>query len=449
MPNDNDCDDTDPAVNIEPEIPCDGIDNDCDGLGDGVAAAALDGLEYATIQDAVGAASHGQKVSICPGTHVGRINVLPGQNIQLTSLSGDRSDTILDGDGTQTIVVATDSSAVTISHLTLQNGLGSQLAFTGKGGAILAVDSDLTLEDCLLVDNESATAGGGAVSFETTGSGGASRELTIDGCSFQSNTSGEPGGALLVDGEAVLLSIVDSSFADNEAIECGGSIHLDGDGDHTVTIASTSFTGNTSRAGGALGIAASGSNTLSIVDSVFEANTAPNGGGAIHQSSWGDIDLTITSSWFGANTAIQGFGGAICPDSWGDKIVWMEDSDLVDNIAQCGGALTLSGWGPCDVSILDTVLIGNHGTQTDSNGAIYLSSTLETATMDIAGGAVIQSPGGGLMSHSDLLVLTSDDVDWGADETDNFGYDICNDHVEYDHFTTGEVFTCTGDGSCS
>jgi MYXO-CTERM domain-containing protein len=445
--NDLDCDDTDPEVNIGPEVFCDGLDNDCDGLGAGVAAAVLDDLEYITIQEAVEAADDGDTVSICPGTHVGRIFVPPGREIHLASVTGDRSDTILDGDQSQTIIVAMDGAAVTVSHLTLQGGLGDQLMNYGHGGAILAVDSTLALMDCLLVDNASNTEGG-AIAAEYSDTMVQPATLHIEGCTFEGNSATDTGGALLVDGEAVLVSIIDSAFTDNTSNQSGGAIQLTGDGRYQVTITGSAFSGNSAGDGGAIYLDGEGMNTVDIADSVFEDNSTSGEGGAFNHSSWGDLGLTIIGSRFSANTATGNLGGAIALGSWGGSTVQIEGSDLQGNVAWGGAALAIHGHGACDFSMLDTVLSGNQCNGTGDYGAIYVSGSPDVATLAFTGGAVIQSHGGGLYSLSETLLLTSDDVDWGEGETDNESWDVFNQYTLYDHFTTGEVFTCEGDGSC-
>ena len=64
---DGDCDDWDASVHPgAPETPCDEIDSNCDGAGDGVAAAAVGNVEFSTLTAAVEGAVDGDTVSRTP-----------------------------------------------------------------------------------------------------------------------------------------------------------------------------------------------------------------------------------------------------------------------------------------------------------------------------------------------------------------------------------------------
>ncbi len=395
----SDCDDGDPDRNVGPDEPCDGIDADCDGNGDGDAAAALEGTEYASIQQALDAADSGDTVWICPGTHTEQLQIPPLAEIALGSASASPSDTVLDGLGTNTIVEVADGPRVTLSHLTLQNGKR----------AVDVASSDLVLDDCLVTANTEV--------------------------------------ALLISGSGAEVSIVGTTFSDNVAIVYGGAIQISGAGFHEVVIEGSTFVANSADSGGAISVDADASNTLTIVDSLFDSNSALDEGGAIHHSSWGDLHITASTTLFFDNTAGGGnLGGAISLGSHGTASLTFDDTAMIGNRAASGGALALHGWGVAYIYLTDTVLSGNDGTLNDG-GAINVGSWID-ATIDITGGAVIGSPGGGLKNTSETFVLTSDDVDWGFAETENTTHDVNNDGWIYDHFTTGEVFTCTGDGTC-
>jgi hypothetical protein len=73
---DGDCDDWNPEVNPgAAEIPCDDLDNDCDGQGGSLAMALVGDAEHATFADAITVAQDGDTIRICPGTWFEQIEV--------------------------------------------------------------------------------------------------------------------------------------------------------------------------------------------------------------------------------------------------------------------------------------------------------------------------------------------------------------------------------------
>jgi hypothetical protein len=91
-----DCDDSDASVHPGAEdTPCDGVDGDCDGVGEQSTASA-DGVEYDTIQLAVDEAPDGTVVHVCPGTHVQRVVIDDERVLDLVAWSGSAEDTVLD-----------------------------------------------------------------------------------------------------------------------------------------------------------------------------------------------------------------------------------------------------------------------------------------------------------------------------------------------------------------
>ena len=90
-----DCDDWDPEVNPgAEEVLCDGVDNDCDGLGGGSSAAVVEGQEYSTLGTAVAAAAGGGIVQVCPGIHTEQVYIDDNSELTLTSWTEDPTDTI-------------------------------------------------------------------------------------------------------------------------------------------------------------------------------------------------------------------------------------------------------------------------------------------------------------------------------------------------------------------
>ena len=135
---------------------------------------------------------------------------------------------------------------------TLLSGLVFEDCDAPLGGAIMAFNTALTVEDCSFVSNVSTFYGGGAIYSDT--------DLTVLNSVFVSNQAVETapdGGAIYAAGTTY---VANSLFWDNSAEGAGGAIYNDDD--------------------------------LTVVNSTFADNSAALGGGAIYN----DGDLTLVNS---------------------------------------------------------------------------------------------------------------------------------------------------------
>jgi hypothetical protein len=164
---DTDCDDTDASVYPGAfEAPCDGVDNDCGGEAED-GAAALDDVEYATIQQAIDAVVGMGTVYICPGEHHEELSYAGDAVLELTSWSGSRDDTVLSGEGSYRVLTVKGEVYLILSHLTLRDGLAvenpEEAPCNGHaracGGAVRFEGSHLRVEDCSFYENSAHTAG--------------------------------------------------------------------------------------------------------------------------------------------------------------------------------------------------------------------------------------------------------------------------------------------------
>jgi hypothetical protein len=238
------------------------------------SASAADRLvpqQYATIQAAVDAAADGDVIRIAS----------PGLSERGISIAGRRL-----------AIEGANGQAVTVDA----QQLGRHLTITGS--------AVVTLRNLRLVNGREPASFGGAVRFEGS-------SLSIEGCSFDSNSAIE-GGAVWVGSGTVRIGRC--WFSSNAAV--GGSSRFGGALRHAggeVTVWSTRFTGNSSTyQGGAISHGwgdGSGSNAgaLRLVSCLFDSNSAVYGG-ALHTYRSGTA-VTLTNVTMVGNGAT--FGSAI------------------------------------------------------------------------------------------------------------------------------------------
>ncbi|MBW2258381.1 MAG: hypothetical protein JRI25_27830, partial [Deltaproteobacteria bacterium] len=166
------------------------------------------------------------------------------------------------------------------------------------GGGVGMSEGSLTLDGCILEENQSSTGAGVGV---VEGS------LEITDCSFSENWTADSGGTGA--GFMMLLGTVDivgSSFEDNEARHSGGAGYVY---EGSLTAKYTEFTANTAGmfAGGLFG----GVAELSFDECLVEGNSARWGGGVYTvDGSVTCAGSTTTTTGFLSNRA-SGFGGGV------------------------------------------------------------------------------------------------------------------------------------------
>ena len=246
-----DCDDTEPDAHPTlTEVLCDGIDNDCDGVGGGEVAAVLNGDEHATIADAMLNAAFGETVHICPGEHTEALTIGADDEMTLTAYSGSAEDTVLDGEGARVILSIGLEAQVTLTDLTFRNGNARQDA-EQDGGAVFSYGSSLTLQRCRFEENCAAEEGGAVYSIAWDDTYDV--ETLVESCTFTGNSAGTEGGAVETSAWTVTtLTVTDSIFEGNESDAGGGVISADGHGSAFVYVSNSEFTGN--RANGSGGV---------------------------------------------------------------------------------------------------------------------------------------------------------------------------------------------------
>lgn len=122
--------------------------------------------EYETIQEAIEVAQAGDTVLVMPGRYRENIsyrgkNILIGSLYILTRDPAYINETILDGDGSGTVVMFTRAEYQTavLAGFTIENGAGRE------GGAIFAYNSQPTIRNCVIRGNNAEDGGAGVYSY--------------------------------------------------------------------------------------------------------------------------------------------------------------------------------------------------------------------------------------------------------------------------------------------
>ena len=269
-----------------------------------------------------------------------------------------KANTVIDGNGAFRIFHITSNVTVSLSGLSLVNGV----AIGENGGGILsaATSAALTLSSVNLLYNQAVN--GGAIS--------SAGPLTLSSCDFSNNRATTAGGALNLTGTGG-ISITDSTFT-NSVAEGGGGGALIYTGavasDSDIVITNSIFTDNrvaSGQSGGTIMIASAASDlTFSGADI---SSSSANNGGCLSFFSTGT--LTIAGTQFSSCRAYAR-GGAIYSTRTG--AVAISDSTVDGNIAGTfGGALFFTPDSTPAFTLTDLVATDNLS-QTTSTGGVYI-----------------------------------------------------------------------------
>lgn len=344
--------------------------------------AKIGNVTYATLEEAVSAASSGTIVTLISDAHLdGQLRIeksmtlatdgytdrtitsdytagymvfvtgTSSAKISVTLQGSDNARLILDGENIardKSLLCCNYASSV-LRYITVENGATD---FTGAGVYITQGSTSMT--NCALNGNNTSDKGG-AVYVTSTGS------ISINGGTIQNN-SANYGGAIFgtysnTSGKAATITLSDVTLENNAAANRGGAIY--GNGNSSVCT------------------------TVNVNDCIFTGNlatTASNGAGGAICMVGSQADLTVSTSTFHNNQAAA-FGGAIAASSSSGHVT-LEGCTFTDNTA---GGSTLGGGAVCSgsLTISDgiTTMTGNTAT-TSNGGAICLQGTDLTIAAD-------------------------------------------------------------------
>ena len=253
-----------------------------------------------TLREAVAAATPGAKIVFASGLQ-GDVKVVGGQIVVVGSMSIDGGGRIaVDGQGTTRAFGIGGDGPVTLSRITVKNGMAS--GFNGGGISILSTVATL---DSVTVMNSSATYGGGVHINGAT--------VTIRNSTIVGNQAAQRGGGVNV--TAGTVSIVGSTISGNQAADGGG---LFSDDAGVVTIERSTISGNTATAQGG-GVNNKG--TLVVRSATITRNSSVVSAGGITNNGSTSLLNTINAGNTGASSSLSDCGGGNGISTLGYNIV--------------------------------------------------------------------------------------------------------------------------------
>jgi hypothetical protein len=273
-----------------------------------------------TIGHAITLASSGDSILVASATYSENLTI--GVSLNVTGYGASAVGPsvalpiVIDGGARNTVVTISNTGAqVTLSNLTIQNGLGQI-----NGGGVNNAGA-LTIFNSTIVANTTGVNGNGG-GINNTGT------LTMNNSNVLYNSAGNGGGGIAGPGA---LTINNSTVSGNSGAS-GGGIY----GAGTLTVSNSAIWSNSASNGGGIGDAGLGG-TATIVNSTIYGNSASNGGGIYNTSR----TLSVSNGSFGLNSGFVGanFYNTGPTAAFKNSIVGSPTSG-----PNCSGAITSNGY---------------------------------------------------------------------------------------------------------
>ncbi|HLJ92950.1 MAG TPA: right-handed parallel beta-helix repeat-containing protein [Gemmataceae bacterium] len=314
-----------------------------------------------------------------------------------------------DSGGSYRIFSVDGGATVTISSLTIANGIGPQPLQVGGG---IANSGTLTLNNSTLTGNSAFEGGGGGI-FNS-----ASAMLTVNNSTLSGNSSGDGvGGGIRNDGT---LLINGSTFTNNSAT-VGGAIQNTGalmvntctlssnsanegggldNNSGSLTVDNSTLSGNvaSSGGGGAILSVLGAPGTVLVNGSIFSGNSAASFGSAIDCSG----TLTVNNSTLSSNQPLAPAVGTIYI---GAGTAALSNSIVSANSSVGGGGIFVNGG---TLTINNSTISGNSGRDPQAGGGICNNGTLTILGSTISGNSVYNpDSAGGIFNRGNLTISNS------------------------------------------
>jgi len=248
----------------------------------------------------------------------------------LTIVGAGATTTVVDAaGGHDRAIQALDGSTLTVSGVTLRNGLAPQPGLKG-GGGIYASAAQVALDGVVLTHN---TANDGGALY------GQGTLFTLTNTSLISNTAGFGGG--IYDELNSTVLITDSTIVDNAARGAGAGIDNIGS---AATLNRVTLSANLGRFGGG-GIFNAG--VMGVTNSTISGNRVAPFGGAGGGAGGGIYNdaasaLTLANTTIAQNAATDPAGGIY---NFSDGLVQLQNTIVANNTGgDCAGALFSNGY---------------------------------------------------------------------------------------------------------
>jgi parallel beta-helix repeat protein len=175
----------------------------------------LTGVYYKTIQEAINDAEADSTLGaaiiiVSPGTYYENLLFRKDFLIYLFADSSDPAEVIIDGREINPAVQVIEGGRANLNGLTIQNGRAYD------GGGIYVKDSGVSLDDCVVRDNE-AVRGGGAIYVKNG-------DLYITDSTIRDNDANSYGGGIYMENSSV--TIRDNIISGNATDMKGGGIYI-------------------------------------------------------------------------------------------------------------------------------------------------------------------------------------------------------------------------------
>jgi hypothetical protein len=215
----------------------------------------------------------------------------------VTIVGSGATATTITGGGTNQIFTVSSGGPVSISALTLTDGLNNDLG--DEAGALWITSGDVTLDQVQITNSSSPDWGGG---IEDDGG-----NLTITRSRFSGDTAGTAGGGAIDFYAGGVLTVSDTVFAGNSSSSFAGAVVVEPEATYAlnrVTFDGNSVSASSSSGGGAF----EGEGGGTIYNSTFSGNSAPEGGALWVNNAGSETATTSTAinDTFANNSAPTG-----------------------------------------------------------------------------------------------------------------------------------------------
>ncbi len=301
-----------------------------------------------------------------------------GANVDTTTIT-----TTYDEDGVFAIDPTNISDiTLTIENVTITGTVDSSAAPITVGTE--QTNSDLTLTNVKMINNQNIGGNGGAIAIYSTGI------VDLDQVQLIGNEADESGGAIYNPAVFSTLTISDSLIKDNISSEEAGGLYSDQN--TGLNIYRSAFIGNESYDGAGIFLWGYANIENSTISGNISSGEGSEGGGILVTGS-GELQLyysTVTQN--SSDTT----GGGITND--GDLVIY--GSLVSDNTSTSGAEIYVDTLGEATVSEKGSNIIGHSGLTT--------AEAIDGYTPD-GSDLVLTSDGGSSTVNSDILDLTASD----------------------------------------